>query len=48
VDEVENLRSQRISGFRRLSSCCWLEAKKPLNSLFQCPESPRSAPIDEG
>jgi hypothetical protein len=30
------------------SSCCWLEAKKPSNSLLQCPSSPRSAPIDEG
>jgi hypothetical protein len=27
--KVENLRSRRISGFRRLSSYCWLEAKKP-------------------
>jgi hypothetical protein len=40
VDEVENLRSQRISGFHRLSSCCWLEAKKPSNSWFQRPMSP--------
>jgi hypothetical protein len=28
VDGVENLRPRRISGFHRLLSCCWLEAKK--------------------
>jgi hypothetical protein len=28
VDGVENLWSRGISSFHRLSSCCWLEAKK--------------------
>jgi hypothetical protein len=34
--------------FHRFLHCCWLKAKKPSNSWFQRPESPRSAPIDEG
>jgi hypothetical protein len=46
--EVENRRFWRVSEFHRLPDCCWLKAKKPSNSWFQCPESPRSMPIDEG
>jgi hypothetical protein len=46
--EVENRQFQRVSGFHRLPDCCWLKAKKPSNSWFQRPRSPRSAPIDEG
>jgi hypothetical protein len=34
--------------FHRVLYCCWLKTKKPLNSWFQHPESPQTAPIDEG
>jgi hypothetical protein len=38
--EVENLWFRRISGFRRLSSCCWLEAKKAVEFMIPTPRIP--------
>jgi hypothetical protein len=46
--EVENQWFRRVSRFLWIPDFCWPKAKKPSNSWFQCPESPRTAPIDEG